>query len=160
VVQTDPKQQSATAVVADLANHLRPVILKLSRHLRREAQKVGVSALDAQLLGVVKLSPGVGVSDLAELEQMSRPAMSAHVKRLEAAGWLVRRIEAPDDDKRRARLVLTPKGAQALSAIRRSRNDWLAARLAGLTAAEQAALETAIGPLSRLVESRLVEQKT
>lgn len=153
-MQADSKQQPAGASVADLADHLRPVILKLSRHLRREAQKVGVSALDAQLLGVIKGWPGVGVSDLAELEQMSRPAMSAHVKRLEAAGWLARRTDDPEGDKRRVRLILTPVGAQALSAIRRSRNDWLAARLRVLTASEQALLEAALGPLSRLVEAK------
>jgi DNA-binding MarR family transcriptional regulator len=139
------------AEIAALADQLRPVILKLSRHLRREAQKVGVSALDAQLLGVIKLSPGVGVSDLADSEQMSRPAMSAHVKRLEAAGWLVRGSSTPDGDKRRAPLMLTPKGLQALTAIRRSRNDWLAARLATLTPTENAVLEAGLAPLRRLV---------
>ena len=137
---------------ADLADSLRPVILKLSRHLRREAQKVGVSALDAQLLGVVKLSPGIGVSELADLEQMSRPAMSAHVKRLEAAGWLLRRCDAPDGDKRRVALALSPSGQQALNAIRRSRNDWLAARLTALTPDERAVVAAGLAPLRRLLE--------
>jgi DNA-binding MarR family transcriptional regulator len=138
--------------VAELADRLRPVMLKLSRHLRREAQKVGVSALDAQLLGIIKKWPGAGVSELADLEQMSRPAMSVHIKRLEAAGWLMREADQPDGDKRRVRLALTPKGAQALNAIRRSRNDWLAARLAMLTSAERDALDVAVEPLARLVE--------
>ena len=139
---------------AETADRLRPIILKLSRHLRREAQKVGVSALDAQLLGVIKLSPGVGVSDLAQTEQMSRPAMSAHVKRLEAAGWIARDLGGADADKRRVALIVTAKGLQALSAIKRSRNDWLAARLAILTPAERAALEAGLAPLSRLVEAK------
>jgi DNA-binding MarR family transcriptional regulator len=146
---------SSVGVKADpggLADHLRPVILKLSRHLRREAQKVGVSALDAQLLGVIKLWPGVGVSELAELEQMSRPAMSAHIKRLEASGWLSRQSEEPQGDRRRVRLALTGKGAQALAAIRRSRNDWLAARLSKLDDEERSALDAALGPLRRLLE--------
>ncbi len=138
--------------LAALADQLRPAVLKLSRHLRREAQKVGVSALDAQLLGMIKLSPGAGVSDLADLEQMSRPSMSAHLKRLEAAGWLTRQANAPGGDKRRVGLVLTPKGAQALLAIKRSRNDWLAARLAALSASELCALAAGLAPLGRLVE--------
>ncbi len=138
--------------VADLADQLRPVILKLSRHLRREAQKVGMSALDAQLLGVIKLSPGLGVSELAEIEQMSRPTMSAHVKRLEAAGWLSKRADTTDGDKRRVALAVTSKGFQALAAIRRSRNDWLAARLSALTPTERIALETGLPALTRLVE--------
>ena len=138
--------------VAVLADHLRPVILKLSRHLRREAQRVGMSALDAQLLGVIKMAPGVGVSGLADIEQMSRPAMSAHVKRLEAEGWLMRQSGAPDGDKRRVSLVISAKGMQALGAIRRSRNDWLAARLSVLTEAERRQMEAALPSLQRLVE--------
>ena len=58
--------------------------------MRREAQKAGVSALDAQLLGAIAAHPGVGGGELAEHEQMSAPSMSAHVKRLQAAGWIER----------------------------------------------------------------------
>ena len=151
-MKIDPLHSASGADLAGLAEQLRPTILKLSRNLRREAQKVGVSALDAQLLSIVKLKPGVGVSDLADVEQMSRPAMSAHVKRLEAAGWLAREADAPGGDKRRVSLILTAKGVQALGAIRRSRNDWLAARLAVLTPAELAKLREALAPLARLAE--------
>ena len=155
-MQSEPQPQAdrliGHAEVAALADHLRPVILKLSRHLRREAQKVGMSALDAQLLGVVKMAPGMGVSGLADIEQMSRPAMSAHVKRLEAEGWLMRQSDTPDGDKRRVSLAVTPKGLQALNVIRRSRNDWLAARLSRLTVAERNDLEMALPSLQRLVE--------
>ena len=147
-------QDGKNSKAAETADRLRPIILKLSRHLRREALKVGMSALDAQLLGVIKLWPGVGVSELAETEQMSRPAMSAHVKRLEAAGWIARRADEADSDKRRVALIVTAQGLQALSAIRRSRNDWLAARLANLTLAERAALEAGLEPLGRLVEAK------
>jgi len=153
-MQADSRQPADSPEVAGLADQLRPVILKLSRHLRREAQRVGVSALDAQLLGVIKLRPGVGVSDLADFEQMSRPAMSAHVKRLQAAGWLTRETEAPEIDKRRVRLTLTAKGVQALNAIRRSRNDWLAARLTLLSEAQLSALAGALDSLGLLVEAR------
>ena len=144
--------RTSETAVGQLADQLRPVILKLSRHLRREAQKVGISALDAQLLGMVKLSPGMGVSDLAEVEQMSRPSMSAHIKRLEAAGWLIRGGEPPEGDKRRVPLTVSGKGLQALVAIRRSRNDWLAARLTTLNDAERAALQAGLSALTRLVE--------
>ena len=139
--------------VLPLVDALRPALLKLSRALRREAQRAGVSALDAQLLGAVKKSAGIGVSDLAEREQMTRASMSGHVKRMEAAGWIAR--AAPDhDDRRRVGLTLTAKGGKALDAIRRRRNDWLAARLAELTGAERAALAAAAAPLVRLAEDR------
>ncbi|HXV00538.1 MAG TPA: MarR family transcriptional regulator [Caulobacteraceae bacterium] len=132
-----------------LAGALRPALLRASRQLRREAQKAGVSALDAQLLGLVFKHPGVGGGELAELEQMSAPSMSAHLKRLEAAGWIAR-DPAREDDRRRVGLRVTPAGAEALEAIRRRRNDWLAARLAALTPRERRALAAAAEPLLKL----------
>src|SRR5579863_4532709 len=139
--------------ILPLADALRPALLKASRALRREALRAGVSALDAQLLGAVKKNPGVGVSELADREQMTRASMSGHVKRLEGAGW-VARSAAAEDDRRRIGLSLTAKGAKALDAIRRRRNDWLAARLAQLSPSERAALAAAAGPLVRLAEDR------
>jgi DNA-binding MarR family transcriptional regulator len=138
--------------IESLADRLRPALLKLSRHLRREAQRVGLSVLDAQLLGVIDARPGIGVSQLAEVEQMTRPAMSAHVKRLEEAGWIARQADAPDGDRRRVGLALTPEGAAMLQDIRRMRTDWLAGRLSALSPAEFDALALAAGPLARLVE--------
>ena len=84
---------------------------------------------------------------------MTRASMSGHVKRLEAAGWIAR-AEADADDRRRFGLTLTAKGAKALDAIRRRRNDWLAAGLARLSREERAALAAAAGPLARLAEDR------
>lgn len=139
--------------ILSLADELRGALLRASRQLRREAQKAGVSALDAQLLGILKKNPGLGVSDLADREQMARPSMSGHVKRLEAAGW-VARAEADVEDRRRVGLTLTAKGAKALEAIRRRRNDWLAERLSGMPPGARQALEHAIGPLKTLAGDR------
>jgi DNA-binding MarR family transcriptional regulator len=139
--------------ILPLTDELRSALLRVSRALRREAQRAGVSALDAQILGVVKKRPGVGVSELADHEQMTRASMSGHVKRLEAAGWIARTADQAED-RRRVGLALTAKGGKALDAIRRRRNDWLAAGLARLSADERAALAAAIAPLRRLAEDR------
>ncbi len=138
--------------IAALAEALRPVLLRTSRALRRAAQRAGASALDAQLLGAIRKNAGIGVSALAEREQMTRASMSGHVKRLEQAGWIARTEEG--DDKRRVGLTLTAQGVKAHEAIRRRRNDWLAAGLARLDAADRAALAAATGPLARLAEDR------
>ena len=135
--------------VIDLAEALRPAILRVSRRLRQEAQKAGLSAQDALLLGHIRKNPGVGVSALAESERTSKPTMSAHIKRLEAEGLVARAGDA--EDGRRSGLTVTPAGTRKLEIIRRQRNDWLAARLARLTAAERAAVEAACAPLLRLV---------
>ncbi|HEY3888439.1 MAG TPA: MarR family transcriptional regulator [Caulobacteraceae bacterium] len=141
------------ADVSALADALRPALLRISRQLRREAQPLGLSPLDATLLTAVSKREGVGVSELAELEQTSRPTMSAHVKRLEAAGWL-KRLPPPSDDKRRFGLVISAAGRKALDAVRRRRNDWLEARLASLDPAAREALRRALDPLARIAGER------
>ncbi len=135
--------------IIDLAEALRPAILRVSRRLRQEAQKAGLSAQDALLLGHIRKNPGVGVSALAESERTSKPTMSAHIKRLEAAGLVARADDA--EDGRRSGLTVTAAGTKTLEIIRRERNDWLAARLARLSPAERAAVEAACAPLLRLV---------
>jgi len=136
--------------VTALAERLRHPLLKISRRLRQESQKAGVSVQDAILLGLIRKLPGIGVSELADAEQTSRPTMSGHVKRLEAAGW-IRRTE-DEADARRSGLVVTPAGERQVEAIKRRRNDWLARRLAKLTEAEREALAVAAGPLMKLLE--------
>ncbi len=135
-----------------LAELLRPALLRVSRRLRQEAAKAGLSALDVLLLVEIKRQPGVGVSDLADAEQMSRPAMSTHIKRLEAAGWISRLSHASDG--RRSGLTITPAGMAALADARRRRNDWLAARLSALGPEARQALHAAAGPLTALVEAQ------
>jgi DNA-binding MarR family transcriptional regulator len=132
-----------------LAETLRPALLRVSRRLRQEAKKVGVSALDALLLGQILLRPGGGGCDLADEEQISRPTLSSHVKRLEAAGWITRLTDA--EDARRSGLTITEAGREALEAIRRQRNDWLAARLSRLSPEARQALSEAAAPLLQLL---------
>ena len=140
---------SVASRVTSLAEELRPVLLRLSRHLRRESHGTGLSPLDAQLIGAIKHNPGIGVSELADIEQMAAPTMSAHVKRLEEAGFIAR-DPAACTDKRRTSLGVTRKGDKALDAVRKQRNDWLAARLSELSEKEQQSLLAAIAPLSHL----------
>jgi DNA-binding MarR family transcriptional regulator len=132
-----------------LAETLRPALLRVTRRLRQEAQKVGVSALEALILGQIKRSPGIGVCDLADAEQISRPTMSGHIKRLEAAGWVARADHAQDG--RRSGLAVTPAGEARLEDIKRLRNDWLSARLAKLPAADRDRLAAAAQPLLQLL---------
>ena len=144
-----PAATSEPVDVIALAEALRGPLLRVSRKLRQEAQKVGLSSQDAILLGYIRKNPGAGVSELADFEQVSRPTMSSHVKRLEAAGWLSRAEHAQDG--RRSGLTLTPAGLRNIETLQRHRNDWLAARLIRLSPAEREALLAAAGPLLKLV---------
>jgi DNA-binding MarR family transcriptional regulator len=142
-----PRSPEARSIVA-LADALRPALLRLSRRLRNEAQKSGLSVQDSVILSLVRATPGIGVSRLAEAEQTSKPTMSAHVKRLEAEGLLARAEDV--EDGRRCGLLLTPAGARKLEQISALRNDWLARRLAKLEPAERDELSAAARALLKL----------
>ncbi len=134
----------------ELGNRLRPVLLLLNRHLRREAHAEGITGGQAALLAQIRNHPQLGVRDLAAREGISAPSMTRYLDRLEKAGLVVR-TRSPQD-ARRIRLALTPKGVRVLRSVRRRRTAWLAERLDGLAPAEQRAVADAIGPLTRLLE--------
>ncbi|THD71529.1 MarR family transcriptional regulator [Phenylobacterium sp.] len=134
--------------VLGLAELLRGPLLRVSRKLRQAGLKSGLSSQETLILGYLKKNPGAGVSELADFEQISRPTMSSHIKRLEGAGWIARAGHA--DDGRRQGLTVTPAGLRQHAAAQRHRNDWLAARLSSLTPEERARLAKAAGPLLKL----------
>ena len=135
-----------------VANRLRPALLKLARELRREVHPLGVTGGQVSLLVQIRANPGIGARELAGLERISPAAMSGHVRRLERAG-LVRRTTHPEDRRRQA-LALTPQGDSVLRSVRSRRTAWLAERLRGLSPEELEAVDRALEPLTKLLESR------
>ena len=134
----------------ELGNRLRPVLLLLNRHLRREAHAEGITGGQAALLAQIRNHPQLGVRDLAAREGISAPSMTRYLDRLEKAELIVR-TRSPQD-ARRIRLALTPQGVRVLRSVRRRRTAWLAERLDGLAPSEQRAVADAIEPLTRLLE--------
>ncbi|HWL34024.1 MAG TPA: MarR family transcriptional regulator [Gaiellaceae bacterium] len=139
-------------VIADplaVANELRPVLLRLSRELRRETEQLGVTSRQVTLLWLIRLNPGLSLRELAGEERISAPALSGHVDRLEKAGLLERVRD--ESDRRRVGLTLTGEGERLLKRVRARRTTWLAERLRGLDEGELEALERAIEPLGKLL---------
>lgn len=134
----------------EVANRLRPALLKLARELRRESHALGVTGGQVSLLIQIQRHRGIGVRDLAALERMSPAAMSGYVDRLERAGLAQRRQNL--DDRRRQGLWLTDEGERVLRSVKSRRTAWLAARLEHLSPDELAALDTAVEPLMALIE--------
>ena len=133
----------------DVANQLRPVLLHLNRHLRREVHASGVSPGQLSLLGLIDGNPGIGVAELATREGCSMPSVCNHIDRLEASG-LVTRSQA-ERDRRRVDLEVTAEGQRVLKVIRSKRTAWLSARLGKLTDVDLAAVAAAIAPLEALL---------
>ena len=139
---------ATTDAALDLANDLRPVVLRVARQLRKETEQFGVTARQATLLALIDQSPGMTLRGLAEVEAISAPALSGHVDRLEDAG-LIRRVRS-DVDRRRVGLELTANGERLLRSIRERRTAWLAEQLEALGPEALGAVEAAIEPLRRL----------
>ena len=139
-----------TGDAIEVANELRPSLLQLTRRLRRELAPLGITGGQAALLHTVRTHPGIGVRELADLEGVSAPAMTAYVDRLQAAGLLAR--HKSERDRRRVELELTEDGLRLLRSARRRRTAWLAARLHRLSAKELRSVEAALPALRRLLE--------
>ena len=132
-----------------IANRLRPLLLRLGRHLRREIHSIGVTGGQVSLLVAIKTRPGITARELADHERVSAPGMSGQLVRLEAA-QLIRRERAAD--RRRIGLFITAEGERVLRSVKKKRTAWLAARLEKLPPEERAALEAALPALERLLE--------
>ena len=133
----------------EVANRLRPALLRLARELRREIHSLGVTGGQVSLLVAIKYAPGIGVRELAAQEKISPGAVSKAVTKLESMGLVAR--AASEQDRRRVGLTVTEKGHQVLRSVRSRRTIWLAERLKGLSQEELARVEAAIEPLEKLL---------
>ncbi len=138
-------------MVNELAEQLRPVIMRLSRELRREVRALGVTAGQVSLLFAIERRPGVGIRELAAQERISPAGMSRHVTRLVTLGLL--RREGDPKDARRHGLHVTEEGRQILRRVKSRRTAWLASRLRTLSADELEAIRNAVAPLRRVLEA-------
>ena len=140
----------AQADAVEVASNLRPVLLRLSRELRKEAQQFGITGGQATLLAQIERHDRVGLGELAAGEGVSPAAMSKHVDRLQAAGLVSR---ATGDDRRRVEIELTATGKRTLKRVRSHRTAWLAERLGQLDETDLAAVERAIAPLATMLDA-------
>ncbi|HEY2326829.1 MAG TPA: MarR family transcriptional regulator [Gaiellaceae bacterium] len=131
-----------------LATELRPVLLRLTRELKREIHSLGVTGGQASLLVSIKQTAGITAKDLAELERVSAAAMSVSLSRLEKAGLIER---TRGEDRRSAVLSLTDDGEKVLRSVKQRRTAWLAARLKQLDEDQRAAIDAALPALTSLL---------
>ena len=145
---TQPRHEQ----IEHLAEALRTALKGLVRQMRRdtERQEQGLSLMQSLLLHQIHEHPGIGVAELARMQQVRSPTMSGQVKALEEAGLVERAPHA--DDRRRSGLRVSPAGIQALQQLRDRRHDWLSQRIARLSPAQLDALAGAIDALNILAD--------
>ncbi len=138
--------------VERLSQDLRTALKGLVRQMRRDTgrQEQGLSLMQAMLLHQIHEHPGIGVAELARMQQVRSPTMSGQVKALEAAGLVER--AAQEQDRRRSGLHVSPAGHTALRRLRDRRHDWLSQRIARLSPDQMAALAGAIDALNFLAD--------
>lgn len=100
----------------------------------------------AWLLHRLALTPGIRVADLADGCGLDASTASRHVRTLEDAGLLVRMGDP--DDRRAARLSLTPTGQQALDLALRVRAALVARATEHWSGADRRRLADLLGRLS------------
>jgi DNA-binding MarR family transcriptional regulator len=130
-----------------LANELRPILLRLARHLRSETHTRGVTGGQVSLLVAIEFHPGMTAQELAEREGLSAPGVSGHLARLEGQKLIRRERTA---DRRRVGLYVTSDGEQVLETVRIQRTSWLAHRLEQLAPEQRALIHAAVAALDEV----------
>jgi DNA-binding MarR family transcriptional regulator len=142
------KTRSATATL-ELADALRPAVLRLARRLRQTRdESVELTASQYSVLAALAIRGRLSMGELAAEERVRPPTVTRVVNAL-ADRDLVRRTPAPHDG-RQSLVELTAAGHALLLANQRLRAEWLADRLAELDPGELDQLRAAVPLLVRV----------
>lgn len=104
------------------------------RHTRRRSSQHDLSSQDSAYLAHLQRQSGTRPRDLARHLGIGVPTLSAWVKRMEASGYLSRRVHG--EDRRQVELRLTAKGEAAMQATSVLDTDRLRAVLGHMDGAE------------------------
>lgn len=136
------------ASAEQLAVFLRDAITRVNRRLRQTRPVGDLTIAQYSALQSLDGAGAMTPRELADAERVQPPTMTRIVARLEERD-LIQRTPHPTDG-RQVILALSPTGRDLLAAYRRSRDEWLAQRLAGLTAEERDILLRATEILTRI----------
>jgi len=132
-----------------LPERLRLVVTRLARRLRQQAG-ASISPTQSAALATIDRRGPLTLGELAEIERVQPPTITAAVHRLEEQG-LVERHQDPDD-RRVARVQVTSAGRKLLAETRSRTSAYLERRVAELSARDRTTLAGAADILERLLE--------
>jgi len=133
----------------DLPERLRLVVTRLARRLRQQAE-APISPTQSAALATIERRGPLTLGELAELERVQPPTITAAVGRLEEQGLVDRRRDP--EDRRVARVQVTAAGRKLLKETRSRTSAYLERRVGELSARDRATLERAAAVLERLLE--------
>jgi DNA-binding MarR family transcriptional regulator len=140
----------ARGTIPDLAALLRPSLLRLTRIVRNQRVDQSVSLTQLSALGALNKRGPMSAGELAACERVQPPSMTKVLASLEERS-LVERATHPTD-RRQVIVAITDAGRALLESERRSRDAFLAKRLAKLTPEERALLRDVVPVLDKLAE--------
>jgi DNA-binding MarR family transcriptional regulator len=127
------------------------VVHGMEKTSKRMAGDVGVTGPQRLALRVVGLSPGVSAGDLAATLHVHPSTLTGVLHRL-TTQRLLQRVDDPQD-RRRAVLRLTTRGARVNATSRGTVESAVAATLKGVTGRDRAATKRVLERLARHLES-------
>lgn len=132
-----------------LAQSLRHSVTRLARRLRQQDGN-GLGPTLTSALASINRNGQLTHGELAALEQLAPPTITAIVAKMEAAGLITRTTD--ERDRRITRIEITESGIEQLDDVRHRRTEWLEAQLLALTDDELARLHAAADVLAKLTE--------
>lgn len=133
-----------------LPERLATATSRLNALLRRHLAQAEITISQARTLSTLATRGPQRVTDLALIEQVAQPTMSALVSRLDDHGLVERRSD-PGDPKTTL-ISINKAGLDLWRSIVELRSNLLAAGLTLLSASERKSLEAALPALEHLVE--------
>jgi DNA-binding MarR family transcriptional regulator len=131
---------------------LSDVVSRLRRAMRRAARAADpgstLSVAQLELLSCLAEQAGARPGQLARLLKLAPSSVATLINGLRSAGLVIR--DGADDDRRTARIWLTPEGEAAVARWKSVNEELLRAALASLPAASGSALLAALPALREL----------
>jgi DNA-binding MarR family transcriptional regulator len=135
-----------------LADQLGVVLTRLINVLREAVLPAGMNSAQGRTLLALHDAGPQRVTDLARLDHLKQPTMSAVLIRMERLGWVRRRDD--DDDLRAVIVDITAQGEQVALQLIAARTAVLESYLETLSAADRAAVAAALPALRKLTRKR------
>ena len=135
----------------EIAAKLRSTVTRLTRQLRKQNVSSEFSNAELLTMSLLEQHGKMLSTELAELERVSKQAISQIINRLVEAKCVERQIN--ETDKRKVFISLTKLGEKHIVATRKIKEEWLVKTMERIFSTEEIALIQAFLPLlSRLVE--------
>ena|SRR6266545_1674167 len=134
---------------AAVAEELGDVLTGLNLLLRQAILPPGVSLAQAATMATLNERGPQRVTDLARIQRVTQPTMTALVNAMQRQGWVARTVG--DGDRRTVVVGLAPAGKDILAATFAARARLLERFLAGLPVADHEALAAALPALHKLI---------